>query len=181
MEKSVAPSALERRRERDKLRAREKRANETPEERERRLRYHRDWWKKNPEMTAKANARRSREAARERADPTSAGRRRVYSLRHYTKKAAALTALKNKPCMDCGGTFPTCCMDFDHRDPSTKNRKAAGMIALAARVGWDEVLAEIAKCDIVCANCHRIRTVAQRKAGTIRKNRPKPRIADAAE
>ena len=33
------------------------------------------------------------------------------------------------------------------------------------RAGMPVVLAEVAKCDIVCANCHRVRTVRQRDGG----------------
>lgn len=54
------------------------------------------------------------------------------------------------PCAHCGGTFPPICMDWHHRDPTTKSRKRLFNMGKAA------FLAEIAKCDLLCANCHRI-------------------------
>jgi hypothetical protein len=48
-------------------------------------------------------------------------------------------------------------MDFDHRDPSQKRARVTAMIG---RAGTARILAEAAKCDIVCANCHRVRTTA---------------------
>ena len=45
-------------------------------------------------------------------------------------------------------------MDFDHRDGRTK-RYTVG--AMATR-SWRTVAAEIAKCDVRCANCHVRRT-----------------------
>lgn len=47
-------------------------------------------------------------------------------------------------------------MDFDHRPGKDKVQKVSTMFA----AGWnlDVILAEISKCDLVCANCHRIRT-----------------------
>jgi len=59
------------------------------------------------------------------------------------------------PCMDCGGRYPHFCMDFDHRDPETK---LFNVSVLAHRGGKQKLLDEMAKCDLVCANCHRIRT-----------------------
>ncbi len=61
---------------------------------------------------------------------------------------------KNKPCVDCGKVFPPCAMDFDHR------RDKITEVSNMRRVGMslDQVKAEIKKCDVVCANCHRIRT-----------------------
>jgi hypothetical protein len=58
-------------------------------------------------------------------------------------------------CADCGGKFPPCCMDFDHvpeRGPKLFNLSGNNDYSL------ERVRAEIEKCDIVCANCHRIRT-----------------------
>ncbi|HZP97517.1 MAG TPA: hypothetical protein VFC31_14455 [Candidatus Limnocylindria bacterium] len=61
------------------------------------------------------------------------------------------------PCVDCGET-DVLVLEFDHRDPSTKQRDIG---FIAARKPWKFVLAEIAKCDVRCANCHRKRTAIQ--------------------
>lgn len=64
--------------------------------------------------------------------------------------------LKSGPCADCGNKFPFPCMDFDHRDGTTKTRNVA--ILVGDGYSKTRILEEIAKCDLVCANCHRIRT-----------------------
>ena len=66
-----------------------------------------------------------------------------------------LRELRKVPCLDCGGTFLPHQMDFDHRDPSTKSFQVTDSGLLKGR---ERLLAEIAKCDIVCANCHAART-----------------------
>ena len=60
----------------------------------------------------------------------------------------------NTPCSRCGGVFPNCVMDFDHRDPTEKKHCVAQMMGYS----WGRILEEIAKCDLLCANCHRIKT-----------------------
>ena len=66
--------------------------------------------------------------------------------------------LRDHPCIDCGET-DLACLDFDHRDRATK---AGGVGQLAGQlVAWSRVEAEIAKCDVRCANCHRRRTARQ--------------------
>jgi hypothetical protein len=46
-------------------------------------------------------------------------------------------------------------MDFDHREGEEK----AGTIASqVCNWSWEKIKAEVAKCDVVCSNCHRIRT-----------------------
>ena len=69
-----------------------------------------------------------------------------------------LARLKSRPCMDCGGTFPPECMDFDHRDPKTKRHSLAQM----AEYSMESIMSEISKCDLVCANCHRTRTFGKK-------------------
>jgi hypothetical protein len=69
---------------------------------------------------------------------------------------------RGKPCMDCGCDYPHYVMDFDH----VKGEKEIN-VSFAARLGWSKkrILKEVAKCELVCANCHRERThgsVAQR-------------------
>lgn len=64
-------------------------------------------------------------------------------------------AKEGKPCADCGKLYPPYVMDFDHRDPSTKT----AIISYLPRLqSWARLKAELAKCDLVCANCHRMRT-----------------------
>lgn len=62
---------------------------------------------------------------------------------------------KNKPCEDCGKSYPPYVMDFDHRDPNIKEFNVGGSCHMH---GLAKTLEEIDKCDVVCANCHRIRT-----------------------
>ena len=59
------------------------------------------------------------------------------------------------PCSDCRNIFPSCCMDFDHR-PGELKIACVGELVLTGTI--QDVEAEISKCDLVCANCHRIRT-----------------------
>jgi len=76
----------------------------------------------------------------------------------YRRNKKRIVAIKDVPCMDCGNRFPTCVMDFDHRPDEVKEFRISGGLTLR----WDRVLTEINKCDIVCANCHRIRTYITR-------------------
>jgi hypothetical protein len=62
-----------------------------------------------------------------------------------------------QPCMDCKLAFPACCMDFDHRPGEPKTDAVSAMSIRHSTFVWD-LMAEIEKCDVVCANCHRIRT-----------------------
>jgi recombinational DNA repair protein (RecF pathway) len=62
---------------------------------------------------------------------------------------------KSKPCADCGQSYPYYVMDFDHR-PGEK--KVAEIARLVPTKSIRRIVEEIAKCDVVCANCHRKRT-----------------------
>ena len=66
-----------------------------------------------------------------------------------------LDSLKEgKPCSDCGVIYPPYVLDWHHRDPKLKLFK----ISWGVHKNKDIILTEIAKCELVCANCHRIRT-----------------------
>lgn len=70
-----------------------------------------------------------------------------------------LDELKNRPCLDCGGTFPPECMDFDH----VSGIKLDKVSTLFTHHSRDKVKTELQKCELVCANCHRIRTKRRAK------------------
>lgn len=75
--------------------------------------------------------------------------------RDQRRKHSLLLAAKNRPCLDCGSSLPACCMTFDHRNPSKKKFNVEQGYRANGR---DALLAEIAKCDVICLNCRRIRT-----------------------
>jgi len=54
-------------------------------------------------------------------------------------------------CARCGENAPEC-LHFHHRDPSEKDLEIGAVIT----AGWGKqrILDEIAKCDVLCANCH---------------------------
>ena len=73
----------------------------------------------------------------------------IHKVRDYVRK------VKSGPCVDCGQTFHYCVMDFDH----VRGKKSFGLatVSYACR-SIEIVMREIAKCDLVCSNCHRIRS-----------------------
>jgi hypothetical protein len=87
--------------------------------------------------------------------------RRVKARRMALKTEARqrmLEYLQGKSCEECGEadvrTF-----EFDHLDPSLKSFSVAH--GIAAALTWDAILAEIQKCRMLCANCHRKHTAEQ--------------------
>jgi hypothetical protein len=98
------------------------------------------------------------------ARPEQQLRVRERAKRQRLKRRDLIIKFKSVPCMDCHIQYPPYVMQFDHRDPAEKcfglaNRKVGSTNAA--------FLAEVAKCDIVCANCHAERTHKQRIAGLI--------------
>ncbi len=79
--------------------------------------------------------------------------------RHATKLRAEYHSLKDQPCADCGGRFPHYVMEFDHVR-GTRNTPVA-RLQKSAR---SRLRAEVQKCDLVCANCHKVRTHRRRQA-----------------
>lgn len=83
---------------------------------------------------------------------------KVYMKRYRERIKTFITHAKSVPCPDCRGIFLVICMDFDHvRGVKEFNISLGGM-------SFSRVKKEIEKCDVVCANCHRIRTEKRRLA-----------------
>lgn len=88
-------------------------------------------------------------------------RRRKEEIRKYVAEA-----LTGKACNVCGEADPVV-LEFHHRDPTTK---IFNLAAAAMYFAKDEAIdSEIAKCDILCANCHRRESYAETRQ---RFNRP---------
>lgn len=79
-------------------------------------------------------------------------RRRKLKSKEFINKA------KDGSCVDCGQKFPPIAMDFDHIEK--KKIAISEMVRMAATI--NTISEEIAKCELVCANCHRERTQKQK-------------------
>ena len=101
------------------------------------------WYEKNKEQHMKNVSRR-------RAEAKDASRKFLQDLKEAT------------PCTDCKEHYPYYVMDFDHL--YDKQFKVSMMPTLGYSL--KKIKEEIAKCEIVCANCHRKRT-HERQAGIV--------------
>jgi len=69
-------------------------------------------------------------------------------LREYVREQKA------NPCTDCGESYPYYVMQFDH----IGDDKLENIAVLVNKGSMPKLVAEIAKCELVCANCHAERT-----------------------
>jgi hypothetical protein len=61
---------------------------------------------------------------------------------------------QNPVCTDCQIAYPPHVLDFDH----IKDKSFGISRALQMGTSLEKIKQEIKKCEIVCSNCHRIRT-----------------------
>lgn len=95
--------------------------------------YNKTWYEKN-KAKHKADAKRNTQKYRDR-------------------YKALVFELKSVPCADCGGKFHPVAMDFDH----VLDNKLWNISRMTAH-SFDKLIDEIKKCEVVCSNCHRVRT-----------------------
>lgn len=83
----------------------------------------------------------------------------VKSAKHRKAMATTLEELhlykEKHGCADCRNRYPHYVLEFDHRP---EFRKIDGVYRVLRNYGPDAAWAEVAKCDVVCANCHKVRT-----------------------
>jgi NAD-dependent dihydropyrimidine dehydrogenase PreA subunit len=94
-----------------------------------------------------ANCHRKRHWEGEKARPP-----KYDTERARARKEAAVRYLGGS-CFDCGENFPYYVFEFHHRDAASKQDNFRRVRNRA----WETVLEELAKCDLLCANCHRKR------------------------
>lgn len=83
------------------------------------------------------------------------------AMRDYKKGVLAqrrlfLRSLKEKPCADCGVQYPWYVMQFDHGGYANKGKNftIGGKQDVSLVTSWKHLVAEVEKCEVVCANCH---------------------------
>ena len=82
------------------------------------------------------------------------------ALKRKQEIRAWVTEIKNKsPCTDCKIQYPSYVTDFDHVGRDKKDTVSS----LINSGNLAKIKLEIAKCELVCSNCHRIRTYKRKK------------------
>lgn len=78
----------------------------------------------------------------------------ILEQNRLSKRRRKLEAIEYKGgrCEKCSGVFHPAAFEFHHRDPSQKDRDPSKMTSLSKK----RLFAELDKCDLLCANCHRI-------------------------
>ena len=73
-------------------------------------------------------------------------------LKRKERKQEAI-AYKGGKCNDCGGEFHPSVYEFHHLNPLDKDHEPGSLL----RYSWKRLVAELDKCVLLCANCHRVR------------------------
>lgn len=113
----------------EQKRSSDQRRRNTPEGRERRNSASLDWYYRNKDEISLIKAARNRDIK------------------------IQLVMLLGGKCERCGWNLHPASLEFHHRDPS---KKIANISVLAQRSDREALLAEVRKCELVCANCHGI-------------------------
>ena len=79
---------------------------------------------------------------------TAAARR--WKKQDAQNKLNYIREFKARPCVDCGVEYGYWVMACDHRDPASKEYAITDL----HKRSWATIKAELAKCDVRCANCH---------------------------
>lgn len=110
--------------------------------REYQRRYQREWRRRNPLV---------QQAIERRRNVKHKTTRNHYSRSYLKRRKEFLRALKgDRGCCQCGEKDPRV-LEFHHRDPQQKKFCVnAGTVSEK----WADVMDELAKCDVLCANCH---------------------------
>jgi len=72
----------------------------------------------------------------------------------YERRSAISTYKLERGCADCGYNTHPEALEFDH----VWGEKLANVNELIG-ARWDVLFDELEKCEVVCSNCHRVRTI----------------------
>lgn len=95
--------------------------------------------------------------------------RKAWNEKRTAENLAAAIALKENPCSDCGLCFPHYVMEWDHVPGRGEKKYNVGDFYGNRKVTAKTFVAELVKCDLVCANCHNTRTYKRRLDESLQK------------
>ena len=119
--------------------------------------YRKEYWSR-PEIMERRRQQTRERYAKDKTPFYLSNKRRREKLRNRINQIKEATA-----CMDCEKKYPYYVMHFDHRIPAIKICNINNIYTSCT--AWVKIQAEIDKCDLVCANCHAVRTYNQNLKG----------------
>ena len=95
-----------------------------------------------------------------RATARGQAKHKEFERQRAAQKLSAISTLKLEVgCADCGYVEDPVALDFDH----VADDKVEGVARMVSKhLSIEDILGEAEKCEVVCANCHRIRTATRR-------------------
>lgn len=122
-------------------------------------------WRQHQREVVKKSARKRR------ADPEKHAKTLAGNRERIRKKRERVNAIKlQSGCVDCGYRAHHVALDFDH----VRGKKRFNISLACQHRSWAAIEAEIARCVVRCACCHRIRTWERRQAKKAQAGREKP-------
>ena len=74
-------------------------------------------------------------------------------LKRRQDRLKQIYEITGKHCALCKIEYPPCAMEFHHTNPSNKKFNISNYLLGTT---WENIEAEIRKCVLLCANCHKI-------------------------
>ncbi len=114
--------------------------------------------KKNPELYRQAAQKYYNEnkeiCAKRNKNWRKENKEYVREKQRETKRKRKLEAIQylGGKCISCKQEFHPAVYEFHHRNPETKDRDPSKLL----QYSWKRITEELDKCDLLCANCHRL-------------------------
>ncbi|HET8792655.1 MAG TPA: hypothetical protein VFM31_02590 [Nitrososphaeraceae archaeon] len=89
---------------------------------------------------------------------------------HQRRNIDIINDIKNKPCAICNQQYDMCNMQIDHINPSTKLYDVCDLKNYKVEI----LETELEKCQVLCALCHRRKSIIEQKDNKYNTERPKP-------
>lgn len=86
---------------------------------------------------------------------------------HVKRNIEIINNLKNVPCSICKSIYPEYNMHFDHINPKNKQRNISQLKSASV----ERLMAEIDKCQVLCALCHRRKSILEQRTGRYSKRK----------
>ena len=115
-----------------------------------------------PEQKQARNKKRNERRRRGRSESEKEYNRK-YGLFYSAKRRQLGKILRSQyikeiggTCQKCGTCYPDCVFDFHHRNSQEKEDSLSSLFKTSGGKMTEKLRLELTKCDLLCANCHRL-------------------------